>query len=759
MGLFGFLKSKSAEDWYDDAILRIAARKEEEALKSFQRAAELGSLEALYRCGMMYDKLKKPEKALEAYQAAAEKGHELAALVVVYREQVPDILSRVLDLKSLPRLRPLPDNPRDFTVAEEPQILSDEQAQRLELIHSRYRQAEALMEKAEKADDQFYEEWKAKKFNQFFFLAGNGTFTFDKEKIRAVEEWLDMELALLGDCNAQNRTADHIRKLAGKPGSAAETYWRLRSAQQGCLRAIAAIKKPYRRKFDLNGYLYWDMVGQQCDPTVGSFFCVDLSSEALASWYKADKKAEPQRKRALEEYPDGAPTEFRFAPEGQNPDKAKLKKLFDAARQAYKNGNQKEARLAYQRAAFLGDAEAQFRYGRMLIPNYTLKKFRHEQYHNKAATPPLQNLWEAAFWLTKSAKQGNYKACWEMFRLYSESLLTLLPNTDEMLFWMILAVRAEQERPLGTVSDEGEAFTPYSAGRLWARYSAVRQAVKQVKPDQAEGNDNFQKIDGLDPVAEAMYRVGLFYESNDCYGLAVPMHVQAARRHSGIAAEHLQNLKRRCWYDDAAEIVAMPKVKSGLISEKELRAYATNGDLDAAMCLADAGSRAWGKVVSTAVTAAAKQDPVCDYLDTVIHRRFSSRQFRYEDHIFFRVHELMSICNEERCLAFFEKSETAFFVCGMDMKVICGKANRARQRLEAREREVEREMAMEELEEQMQEQRRKIDAFNAEMTDYVDNLVLWHKAEDYGAFGIYASQSVVDQIEEKHRRLKEEYDL
>ena len=66
MGLFGFLKSKSAEDWYDDAILRIAARKEEEALKSFQRAAELGSLEALYRCGMMYDKLKKPEKALEA---------------------------------------------------------------------------------------------------------------------------------------------------------------------------------------------------------------------------------------------------------------------------------------------------------------------------------------------------------------------------------------------------------------------------------------------------------------------------------------------------------------------------------------------------------------------------------------------------------------------------------------------------------------------------------------------------------------------
>lgn len=759
MGLFGFMKSKSAEEWYDDAILCPMRKGYEAALKSYQRAAELGSVEALFRCGAVYDKLKKPEKALETYQAAAEKGHELAALIVAYRQQAPDIFSRVLDLKHLPRLQPLPENPRDFTVVEEPQILSDEQTQKLELIHSRCRQAKAIREKIKEADYQLFEDWKRHKCEQAYYIGGSNNFSDDEKKIDAVMQWLDMELALLGDRSAQNRTADHIRAIAGKSGSAAETYWRLRSVQQGYLDAVKVFKKPYLRKYDLNGYLYWDMVGQQCDPTAGYFFCVDLSSDGLAAWYKADKKAEPQRKRALAESPDGAPTEFRFAPEGQNPDKAKLKKLFDAARQAYKNGNQKEARLAYQRAAFLGDAEAQFRYGRMLIPNYTLKKFDHERYHNKAATPPLQNLWEAAFWLTKSAKQGNYKACWEMFRLYSESLLTLLPDTDEMLFWMILAVRAEQERPLGAVSDEGEAFTPYSAGCLRARYSAVRQAVKQVKPDQAEGNDNFQKIDGLDPVAEAMYRIGLFYESNDCYGLAVPMHAQAVRRHSGIAAEHLQNLKKRRWYDDAAEVVAMPKVKSGLISEKELRAYATNGDLDAAMCLADAGSRAWEKVVSTAVTAVAKQDPVCDYLDTVIHRRFSSRQFRYEDHIFFRVHELMSICNEERCLAFFEKSETSFFVCGMDMKVICGKANRARQRLEAREREVECEMAMEELEEQMQEQRRKIDAFNAEMTDYVDNLVLWHKAEDYGAFGIYASQSVIDQIEEKHRRLKEEYDL
>ena len=64
MGLFGFMKSKSAEEWYDDAILCPMRKGYEAALKSYQRAAELGSVEALFRCGAVYDKLKKPEKAM-----------------------------------------------------------------------------------------------------------------------------------------------------------------------------------------------------------------------------------------------------------------------------------------------------------------------------------------------------------------------------------------------------------------------------------------------------------------------------------------------------------------------------------------------------------------------------------------------------------------------------------------------------------------------------------------------------------------------
>lgn len=111
MGLFGFMKSKSADDWYAEAMDYFENREYAKAANSFSHAAEMGNVEAQYRCGIAYDKLNKPEKAMEVYQAAAEKGNETAALIVDYRKNFAHAVSQLFDWGQLPHLRPLPADP------------------------------------------------------------------------------------------------------------------------------------------------------------------------------------------------------------------------------------------------------------------------------------------------------------------------------------------------------------------------------------------------------------------------------------------------------------------------------------------------------------------------------------------------------------------------------------------------------------------------------------------------------------------------
>lgn len=771
MGIFNFMKQKSVQDLFDEALFDAAVGYYEKAVKIYQKAAEQGALEApeaWFRCGLMYDKLRKQEKALEAYRSATEKGHELAAMAVGCREQFLVALLRALTPDELPRLRPLPDDPGEFIFVDELQNLSEEQTRELASWRARAEQIEELKKRVRMEEKEFDKRYKEEKLPGQCSSGATGIFLGKDRLLETAAQWIDIEMALLGDGGAQKRTAEHILKIMGGDSgdreAAAVTYWRMRSIQQGDRKALYDMQSVYHRKYDLNGYRYWEKVQKTLDASKAGICCTSLESSEISTlfplWEKAYEKAECMRKRAIEEYPEEAPTEFCFQRETQDIDKAKIRKLFDSARHAYKNGKTKDVKLAYQQAAFLGDAEAQFRYGRMLLPNYSLETFRHEyttwasNKRGNPSLPPLRSMWDAVYWLAKSARQGNYKACWEMFHLYSDSILSLSLDVSDMLYWMILAVRAEFERPLGQVNDEDEFFRPYSSGGLGLRYCAVREAVKKQgmtgQPDFAKWN--------IDPVGEALYRIGLLYELDSRYDLAVPMHRQAAALHNEMAQVHLNNLKKTEWYGRAADTVAMPIIGKVTPNEELLLAYAQNGDLDAAMCLAGHTRGAWYEVVKEAVSVAAPEDPVCNYLYDEIGSHKLGERYIAQTHIFFNARSVLSGSSEEVIEAF-RKGEFGLFVNGMNMKLFCERERNARRYIAEQEREFEEELAMEELEEQLEEQKEKLAAYNKEMKSYMDELVVRRKAEDYGEYGFYAKQSVIDQINEKRRKLEDEYGL
>lgn len=759
MGLFGFLKSKSAEEWFQEGCRYFCfnakgnydgERNNKKALDCFLHAVEQGHLEAQYRLGFVYDEMNERKAALAAFQAAAEKGHEMAGLISAACRQLAPAVLRAIDLKSLPELRPLPKNPQEFVLVDETKALSKEQARKLEF----FRRQSGRLKEMEMEN------------------LGNNDVSYSlalESSLKLIGHWTDAEQALLGDSAAQHRLSEFIPDFLGKTGDrekqAVSAYWAIRSVEQGDLEALRAKLYSCEQQYDLNGYRYWSVVYDEASGEAEKMRRGKLSGEELSQWQKAYERAAPQRKRAVEEYPDADPIDFQFQQEAPGLDRAKVKKLFESARLAYKNGKVKDARLAYQQAAMMGDAEAQFRYGRTLLPNYSLEKFKDEFFerrvfkNNSGALPgpPLRSLWEAVFWLVKSAKQGNPKACWEMFRISSQPLLSLCPDDSDMLYWMILTVRAELECPLGYVNDEDELFRPYSAEGLRSRYSAVREAAKQKKLCGAADKPNFGPWQ-IDPVGEALYRLALYYELDSRYDRAVPMLVQAAELKNDMAKAHLSNLKKSCWYGKAAGTVAMPAVSS-VTPDRELLAYALNGDLDAAMCLADGGDWAWKSVVETALAAASKDDPVCGYLNAVLQNHIYKEQPRSHRHILYDAWDIMFTMSNEDLFRKFEQKEHILFRCGMNMERFRKKVKRARQEEAKREREVELEMAMEELEEQLQAHQEKIAAFNAEMESYIDNLVTWRKVEDYGDFGMYARQSVIDQINQKRQKLKDEYDL
>lgn len=767
MGLFGFMKPKSVEDLLDDAMFYSARGQCEEAVKIYRKAAEQGSVEAVFNSGIMYDRLEKKEKALEAYQEAAKKGHELAAVVVACRRELPGAVLRAVTPDELLRLRPLPADPAEFSFVDELQHLTEEQQVHLEAMYAQAQQIEKLREGVTAEEKAFQKRCKEENLPGPYEFGGCGII-YEKEKLLdTAEKWADVELALLGDSDAQNRAAKWIQKLTG----AVVTYWWIRSAEQGNRYALEEMMRASRRNDDLKGYRYWEAVREKLDVTQGKFR--DQEREHFFQlWQAAYEKAEAQRRRAVAEYPEGAPTEFRFQRETTDIDKAKVKKLFESARHAYKTGKQKDMRFAYQQAASMGDAEAQFRLGRMLMPNGNLESFWDvytdwaylKNKKGNPPSPPLHSIWEGVYWLVKSARQGNYKACWEMFRLCSESVLSLSPDVSDMIYWMILAVRAEFEQPLGPVNDEEEFFRPYSSGRLRARYSAVRESAKKQALGVGTELPDFTHWE-IDPLGEALYRVGLFYEQDSRYDLAVPLHLQAVKLNSGMAQAHLRNLRKKVWYDDAAGTVDMPNVDGDVPKKELLLAYARSGDLDAAMCLSDIRclgddyEYAWKEVVTQAASAASDRDPVCDYLDDVFQNRFSGTGHTSPYHVFFLARKIMSDVIMEEQIKDFQEYDSRLFLCGMDMKCFRGVVRRAREVIEESARERAREIAMEELEEQLEEQQEKIAAYNREMSSYVDNLVTWRKADDYGEYGIYAKQSVLDQIDKKRRQLKDEYGL
>lgn len=758
MGLFGFLKSKSAEEWFKEGCVYFCfdakgnydgERNNKKALDCFRHAVEQEHLEAQYRLGFVYDEMNEPEAALAAFQSAAEKGHEMAGLISAARRQFVDTVLRAVDLKSLPELRPLPKNPQEFVFVDETKALSEEQTRKLEFFR---RQSGRLKELETKNFDN----------HGSYRLAVNSS-------LKLIGHWTDAELALLGDPSAQHRLSefipDFLRKTGDREKQAVSTYWAIRSVEQGGQDAIRAKLYSCKQQYDLNGHRYWSVVYDEASGEAEKVRRGELSEEEFSQWQKAYEQAAPQRNRAMEEYPDADPIEFHFQQEAPDLDRSKVKKLFENARLAYKNGKVKDARLAYQQAAMMGDAEAQFRYGRTLLPNYSLEKFKDEFFERRVfknnsgalPVPPLRSLWEAVFWLVKSAKQGNPKACWEMFRISSQPLLSLCPDDSDMLYWMILTVRAELECPLGYVNDEDELFRPYSGEGLRSRYSAVREAAKQKKLCGAADKPNFGPWQ-IDPVGEALYRLALYYELDSRYDRAVPMLVQAAELKNDMAKAHLSNLKKSCWYGKAAGTVAMPAVSS-VTPDRELLAYALNGDLDAAMCLADGGDQAWKAVVTTAVAAAGKDDPVCEYLNAILQNYRRDRKPAAPYHILYDARDIMSEIISEDQIRKFEQTEFRLFRCGMNMDRFLKKVNRARQVEVERKQERERELAMEELEEQLQAHQEKLAAFDAEMESYIDNLVTWRKVEDYGDFGMYARQSVIDQINQKRQKLKDEYDL
>ncbi|MGN1343770.1 MAG: hypothetical protein ACI4U3_04270, partial [Traorella sp.] len=682
MGLFNFMKPKSAKDYYDKALLSI---NNDEKLKYYQKASELGNVEAKYRCGILYDELKQPQKALECYKEASNNGHQLSLIVIDYKEHFSNAFIHALDLSRLPKLEKLPLYPEDFEFVDEISMLSDDQKHQLDLWYTKYQQVEEYVQEVKKQEEAFCEDCKVNNYTNLYECSGLTNYAKDKRILEMVFQWLDFELALLGDSNSQNKVAKHIQDLLQEKGQAASKYWRLRSIKQGCKDGIVKLMNQASKTYDLNSYRYWEKVQDKRDAMDGIVHYPNMSlyveNNIVPEWLKADEKAKAQKRRVIEEYPNELPNKFQFQIENNTIDKSKLNKLFDTAKKAYRSGKVKDAQLAYQQAAFMGDAEAQFRYGRTLLPKYSLEKYSDEYtdwevFKDGIGNPPaipLSKVWEGAYWIVKSAKQGNYKACWEMFRLCSEPYLSLKPDFNEMLYWMILTVRAEKE--CKTTNDEDEMFRPYCDGKLNFRYHIIKEAIIQKKLDE---NIKKQDLSHIDPIGEALYRIGLFYELDSRYDLSIPLFMKATHLNHHMAKEHLANLGNKRWYDDAANTVKAPKMSCQTPFD-EIQTYALRGDLDALMCLSLDNNSLWYKALVEALEKLSETDSLCEYIHDVLQHHLSDDKMNTNHHIFYSAREIMFNPVSKYVIQAFEKTEFRLFTCGLDMNVFLRKVNRAHQ--------------------------------------------------------------------------------